>query len=375
MALNDEIKRHRSEIRSDGYPMSIGELISLYEDRELDIQPHFQRFFRWSESQKSRLIESLLLGIPIPSIFVSQRSDGVWDVIDGQQRLSTIFEFVGVLRDANDRLKPPLTGIRTRYLPSLEGKTWSSPNGSGIGRDNQLLIKRSKIDLKIILRESSEESKYELFQRLNTGGSQLSQQEMRNVITIMVDPSFFDWMVMLSQDDHFRQCTALSDKALEEKYDLELVIRFLALGALDKEGLKIGDLGDFLDRESEKLARDENYDRQQEADVFRDTFEFLDENYGDTIFRRFDLLQKRHLGGFLISAYEAFAIGLSWHVRRGLVGRFSRKGLESVVKEVWKSQEFLNRTGSGIRASQRIPAVIPFVRDHIEKCLSATNSS
>ena len=70
--------------------MSIGEMINLYKDDELEVHPEFQRFFRWDEEQKSKLIESLLLGIPIPPIFVAQKLNGRWDVIDGQQRLSTI---------------------------------------------------------------------------------------------------------------------------------------------------------------------------------------------------------------------------------------------------------------------------------------------
>ena len=61
MSLDKEINARRAEIRSDGYPMSIGELISIYRDDELDIHPEFQRFYRWSDEQKSRLIESLLL--------------------------------------------------------------------------------------------------------------------------------------------------------------------------------------------------------------------------------------------------------------------------------------------------------------------------
>ena len=91
--LQGQIDAKRREIQTEGYPMSVGELTNLYRDDELDIHPEFQRFFRWTQKQKSRFIESLLLGIPIPSIFVYQRQDGVWDVIDGVQRLSTIFEF------------------------------------------------------------------------------------------------------------------------------------------------------------------------------------------------------------------------------------------------------------------------------------------
>ena len=91
MSLQKEIDLMRAEIRTDGYAMSIGEWISLYEKNEIDIHPEFQRFFRWTLEQKSRFVESILLGIPVPSIFVYQREDGIWDIVDGLQRLSTIY--------------------------------------------------------------------------------------------------------------------------------------------------------------------------------------------------------------------------------------------------------------------------------------------
>ena len=120
MPLNEEIDSMRKEIRTDGYGMSIGEWISLYENKEIDIHPEFQRFYRWTEIQKSNLIESILLGIPIPPIFVSQRKDGIWDVIDGLQRLSTLYQFVGILKDENGNNIEPLKLEKTKYLPSLE---------------------------------------------------------------------------------------------------------------------------------------------------------------------------------------------------------------------------------------------------------------
>ena len=228
MGLAEEIAERRAEIRSDGYPMSIGELINLYRDNELDIHPEFQRFFRWSDEQKSRLIESILLGIPLPSVFVSQREDGVWDVIDGLQRLSTIFQLVGILKDEEGQAVPPLVLKKTKYLPSLDGMKWENDDPSTtIGSENQLLVRRSKIDVKIVLRESSESSKYELFQRLNTGGSQLSDQELRNVILIMVNPEAYRWLMDLSKDVNFDTCIALSDRSISEQYNVELALRFL----------------------------------------------------------------------------------------------------------------------------------------------------
>lgn len=374
MGLNDEINERRAEISSDGYSMSVGELISMYESGELNIRPQFQRFFRWTPHQRSRLIESLLLRIPVPSIFVSQRKDGVWDVIDGQQRLSTIFQLVGILKGESGKRLDQLRMTRTKFLPSLEGKTWDGTDCDGIGKNNQLLIKRSKLDVRIILRESTDSSKYELFQRLNSGGSQLTDQEMRNVIMIMVDPLFYEWVESLARDENFRLCTTLSDRAYDGRYDLELVMRFLLLRNRAKSRLNVGDLGNFLDDESERLAADKSIDRDRESNIFGTTFRILYENYGDDIFRRYDRYKKRHLGGFLISAFEVFAIGLGWHVKDS--NTFVDKDiLSTVIKETWSDPGFLDKVGSGISGSRRIPVVIPYARKRLEKCLSARRRS
>ena len=119
MPLTEEIDKRRKEIRTDSYPMSIGELANLYDEQELELPPEFQRFFRWTIAQKSRWIESLLLGIPTPSVFVAQRKDGVWDAVDGLQRLPTIFEVMGVLRYATAPLRPPDTAKHGRLSQRL----------------------------------------------------------------------------------------------------------------------------------------------------------------------------------------------------------------------------------------------------------------
>jgi hypothetical protein len=169
-SLQVEIDRKRQEIRSDSYLMSVGEWISLYKERDLEIYSEFTISARWSNSQKTRLIESILLGIPIPQIFVSQREDGVWDVIDGFQRLSTIYEFVGILKDNAGNLLPPLVLEKTNYLPSLMGKKWEDlehPQNS-LTPTQRLIIKRSKINVNILMKENNPSAKYELFQRLHT---------------------------------------------------------------------------------------------------------------------------------------------------------------------------------------------------------------
>ena len=160
MTLSAEIEARRREIRTDGYAMSIGEWVSLYEKGELDIHPEFQRFYRWSDTQKTNLIESILLGIPLPPIFVSQRSDGVWDVVDGLQRLSTIFQLLGILKDEKQKPVAPLVLQGTKYLPSLRDMKWQDQNPKkSLPSDAQLSLKRSKLAVSIILKESDANAK------------------------------------------------------------------------------------------------------------------------------------------------------------------------------------------------------------------------
>lgn len=96
--LEKEIEDAKRLVKTDAYQMSVGELVNMYRDGELIINPDFQRLFRWEIGQKAKLIESLLLGIPLPSIFVFEKEDAKWELIDGLQRVSTLLEFMGLLK-------------------------------------------------------------------------------------------------------------------------------------------------------------------------------------------------------------------------------------------------------------------------------------
>lgn len=357
--LQTRIDERRREIRTDGYPVSISEWISLYENRELDIHPEFQRFFRWRSQQKTLLIESILLGIPIPSIFVSQRADGVWDVVDGLQRLSTIFEFVGILRDENGQLLPPLVLSSTKYIPELQGVSWNGHGDKGLPQDARLIFKRSKIHSSIILRESDENAKYDLFQRLNTGGSQASDQEVRNCILVMINADMFRWIQKLAQDEGFQECIALSERPIRESYDLELVLRFLIFYNLpDNELNEVGDVGVFLTEKMRVMAADRNFPYGSHEEVFRSTFTLLRSSLSDAAFKRYNATKNRFQGGFAISQFETVACGVGFNMARGA----SPTNLEEKVSGLWSDEEYTAWTGSGITAARRVPRLIPLGR-------------
>ena len=147
---------------------------------------------------------------------------------------------------------------------------------------------------------------------MNTGGSQLSDQELRNAILVMVNPGAFRWIESLASDDHFQECIALTDRSLSEKYDLELVTRFLVFRNLEENQLgSVGDIGEFLTDRITDLAKSPQFKEAAttEERAFKQTFACLAGSLGDRSFRRYDESKGRHQGGFLISAFELIALG------------------------------------------------------------------
>ena len=376
MNLQKEIDTRRAEIRTDFLSLSIGEWISLYENKEVDIHPEFQRIYRWDEYQKTRLIESILLGIPIPPIFVSQRQDGVWDVVDGLQRLSTIFQLVGILKNEKEEVEPPLVLKATDELPSLNGLIWDKDildtqntllpdeEPKTLTPAQRLLIKRTRLNVSIILKESDDRSKYDLFQRLNTGGSNLSSQELRNCILVSINNNLYEWLRKLSRDENFVNCTNLTDKAINEQYDVELVLRFIVFRDMNILDLKnIHDLDEFITKKMRQIAEAKEFDTEKEGTYFQRTFELLaDTTRGDS-FRKYDSTKKRCIGGFLVSAYEIIALGIGYNI--DLLDKHP-VDIEEKVKQVWQLPEFIESSGSGRSASSRIPKVIPLGRRYFK---------
>ncbi|MBC7869803.1 MAG: DUF262 domain-containing protein [Chitinophagaceae bacterium] len=362
MSLLKEIDKMRQEIRTDGYPMSISEWISLYENNEIDIHPEFQRFYRWQKEQKTKLIESILLGIPIPPIFVSQRQDGVWDVVDGLQRLSTILEFVGILKNENNELITPLVLDKTDYLPSLEGKKWDDKDDkeNSFTTEERLLVKRSKISASILLRESDEVAKYELFQRLNTGGSTLTDQEVRNCILVMVNRNMYQWLLELSKYDKFQEIICLSERPLQEQYDIELALRFVVFSTIEEaELVSLGDVGKFLTQKMVSIAKNKTFNFEEMKSRFIRTFDLLSRTTGENSFKRFSKEKNRFLGGFFLSPFEVITFGLGNNIDTPPAD----ERIEGLIKSIWENEIFKAWSGSGMTATRRLPKLIPLGRE------------
>jgi len=302
--------------------MSIGELISLYKNKELIINPIYQRLFRWEESQKTKFIESLLLGIPIPPIFVFQQSNGVWELIDGLQRVSTVLEFVGELIGPDGQRVPPSSLEGTNLLPNLADVHWNptqEDDPKSLTTTQQLDLKRARLRVEILKKESDEEAKFELFQRLNTGGSHLSEQEVRNCVLVMVNSDFYNWLTTVATSADFETTVPLTETAKSQQKHLELALRLVAYRRTPYSPSL--DVNEYLDKAALRLAHLTPAERETEDATIRRTMGVLAQALGADAFKRWD--GGRHTGGFLISGFDAIAHGVASNIEaiRALAAR------------------------------------------------------
>lgn len=354
--LESELDAARRTISTDSYPMSVGELTNMYTEGDLIIRPPFQRLFRWDDDQKSRLIESILIGIPLPSIFVAQDDDGRWELVDGLQRISTLLQLQGLL---DHSVFPPLTLTATKYLPSLHGLVWEHSSSAELSltpaqkRD----IKRAKIDLKIVQRESDPKTKFDLFQRLNSFGSKLSNQEVRNAQLVGVNASFVEWITELAGYAPYAALLRLPDGDMKRKYDEELVLRFLYLHTMSDEEIKsVRNFQDGLEEFSISLALsfEDTYKAHAES-VFHQTFDLL-HAADEKIFGRWDAQKSDFKGGFLNSSFEALAVGLGYLVHSG---EAVKPHLRQCAIDFWGLEQMTTRFATGKSTEARLASMVP----------------
>ncbi|MFU6881839.1 DUF262 domain-containing protein [Pseudomonas aeruginosa] len=176
------------DIRITTKTFSIREVYTQIKEGELDLAPDFQRAFVWKNLQQIKLVESILLGIPLPAFYFNQDDEGNFQVIDGVQRLSTIKHFM------SDELE--LTAGGVEYLKSLDGLYFSTLDAATRRR-----FGATQIVAHVIEPLTPDEVKYDIFSRVNTGGSQLTAQEIRHCMSKERSREFLRRLVELESFD------------------------------------------------------------------------------------------------------------------------------------------------------------------------------
>lgn len=361
--LTDEITNAKRNVKTDAYTMSIGEIVSMYETREVIIDPEFQRFFRWNTGQKSKFIESLLLGIPIPSIFVFEREDSSWELIDGLQRTSTILEFMGKLLGPDRQLVPPSILDATRYLPSLHNVVWERSHDipdvppedqQELSRSQQLSIKRARIGVEILKRPSDDNTKFDLFQRLNAGGTQANAQELRNCIMLMVNAAYYREVKAAAEYQAFQVVMSLTEEQIERQRHMEFAVRFLVHTFVPYDGIL--DVEEYIDNGIVRLASQGN--GTAASNLIRRTFDLLIAAAGGDALRRVE--NGRSIGKVGLVGLEGIAVGVAKNIDAIFAQPDPHGFVRDKVRDFWAQPQTANLTSPGLRGTTRLQRTVPF---------------
>lgn len=210
-------------------PMTISSLLDRIKNAELDLTPEFQRQANiWNAQRKSRLIESILLRIPLPSFYFSEDDDGVYAVVDGLQRLCAIFHFIACneLNKATGAKLNPLMLEGLQYLKELDNDSFAD-----MDRKFRRRITELEITANIIRASTPPAVKFNVFARLNQGGMPLNAQEIRNAI---FPGKWRSHIGRMAGSKVFLKATQ-NRIHTERQQDMELVLRFVALWQIGRE--------------------------------------------------------------------------------------------------------------------------------------------
>ncbi len=330
-----EVLETRNSLSTDRLDMSFGEIMNMYERNEIIIDPEYQRLFRWSIEQKTSFLESIILGIPIPPFFVAENHKGQWELIDGLQRISTILSFFGLLNTLPE--KNHWTMEKGELIQSLEGV-----NIDTLPMKLKLNLKRAVCRIEIVSWNSTIDMRYELFKRLNTGGSPLTEQEIRNCIFRGISTEFNIFLSEMAQKEKFIELIGPTQRQFEEKYLEELVLRFVALY---KSGTNVTKtISVFLTDFMKQSIEEDSLDFQELETLFLKLLNLLSPQ-GREIFRGRN-------GIFSSSLYDGIMIGFATYI-----DEYENAGSDIIlrkIEELKSSEEFRRYSGSASSSKERV---------------------
>lgn len=313
------------QIRVSTKTFSLRNVLELIKDGDLELAPDFLRNRVWTIKQKSRLIESILLQIPLPIFYFAEDGDGRMRVMDGLQRLAAVADFVG---DGPGEIFA-LTDLE--YLDDMKGKYFNE-----LAPPWRRRIYNTQIVAHVIDPTTSTAVMYNIFKRINTGGSPLSQQEMRHSISKQRSRDFLKRCTHLPEFDRATGGTLRDHVRMNDR---EMTLRFCAFSLLGVDSyLKFLGMDSFLEHATELLDSEKETSEAQLdelADRFRLAMINSYEVFGDHAFRKWPL-RSEWISPINRPLFETWAIALSRYETADVTAR--KKEIVRVARE-WMTND------------------------------------
>ena len=302
-----------TKIKIDARQITIDLVLNRIRYKEIELSPDFQRDSNiWNHKAKSRLIESMLIRIPLPAFYIDATDEDKWKVIDGQQRLMTIKDFVLGRDDSSDpdqKDKDIFKLSNLEFLTQLNGKSYDE-----IPRNYQRRIGETQITMYLIEKGTPEKLKFNIFKRINTGGLPLSPQEIRHAINQGTSTKL---LKKLAKTEEFKKATANSVRD-ERMAARETVLRFLAFkitpfskyGATDDTPDGATDLDTFLNNAMKAMNKMSQIDLDELERDFLKAMSAAIDIFDNEAFRKRSDRNARRMP-FNKALFESWAVNLS----------------------------------------------------------------
>ena len=289
-----------SDVNITQVPTSISNIMDRLENKEFDLTPAFQRHGGlWNEEKQSQLIESLMLKIPLPAFYFDASKEDEWIVIDGLQRLTAFQNYlVGNKQKDGSSKKSCFKGMQ--YLTDFNGKTFDDLPRQYIRR-----IKESSIVAYTVTQGTPDEVVFNIFQRINTGGIQLNDQEIRQAL---YSGRGTDLLKELAERKEFQEATQFAVKS-ERMLDREYVLRFLSFTELDYRKEYKGNIDNFLIKGLKKANNFIESDIERVTEQFIRVMNVCKDVFGKYAFRKYNKDFRR--GPINKAIFEIWAICFS----------------------------------------------------------------
>lgn len=290
-----ELNSQRRQVDFDTYDVTVDELLRRVERGRIDVAPAYQRKFRWDSARQSALVESIFLGIPIPPLFMATNAEAgqahSWEVVDGLQRVTTLVRFAGSEK-ARERIG---VGAEVLELSSLDKlRTFDGFTFEALPSDMQSLFEDRPLKVIVLNDKSEARVRFDLFERINTGGIRLTHQEVRECV---FRGPFVDMLTELAQRDEFLSTIRLSEGNQNDGTREEFVLRFFAY--LENYENFVHAVKEFLDDFT--IASQAKSEIARRTKIFDQTFKFLSKCFPGGI--------KGRTGVTPVNMFEGVAVG------------------------------------------------------------------
>ncbi|MHB8848544.1 MAG: GmrSD restriction endonuclease domain-containing protein [Burkholderiales bacterium] len=343
-----------TQIRVDPKSFSLRNVLDMIDDEDLDLAPDFQRMRVWTPEQKSRLIESILLRIPLPAFYFSSDADGYMQVVDGVQRLSTIHEFV---RNNSFILQ------HLEYLDKeLGGKSFSDIKGTIWAKR----IYTTQIVVNVIDPQTPTRVKFDIFKRINTGGTPLKAQEIRHCMSGKRSRELLKRLTALKS---FADATGGRLSGHLRMADRELALRWVAFTIIDElndyGGDDIATLEDLLNVTTERIDSDGSIDVNFLFNQFDHAMTLAKELFGLHTFRKW-MLNEDYRYPLNKALFESLSVPLARVETSKLAGK--KKQIQHAFRQLCSEDEFFI---SSISTGTGDPKKVRYRFEKIDKIIKA----